>query len=312
MKRYDFIFQTADGQTIQAYRWKNEAIETIGVIQIAHGMVEHSLRYEPFISFLTSHGFIVYANDHRGHGKSYKKKKNRGFFAKKDGFEKVVHDTALLTDLIVKQEPNLPLFLFGHSMGSLIMRRYIQVYDKPISGVILSGTAGDPKLIGKIGLAVAKSQRFLKGSKKRSPLMDRLIFGSYNKRFSPARTSFDFLTRDEQVVDEYIKDENCGFICSTSFYIDLLEGTLKIHRSEEIEHIPKQLPIFLFAGEEDPVGDFGKGVQAVYEQYVEHGLEQVSLKLYEGGRHEMLNELNKEEVYMDVLNWLDTIMKGEQ
>ena len=141
--------------------------------------------------------------------------------------------------------------------------------------------------------------------------MDRLIFGTYNKRINPKRTNYDFLTRDEQIVDDYIADENCGFICSTSFYVDLLEGLMKIHQEEEVAKTPKQLPIFLFAGDEDPVGDYGKGVQSVYEQLLQHGCEQVSIKLYEGGRHEMLNETNRTEVFSDVLNWLDTIVKGE-
>lgn len=311
MERTDFTYKTNDGYTIQAYRWRNQQIKAKGIIQIAHGMAEHSLRYEPFITFLTSHGFIVYANDHRGHGNSYTKKMNQGYFAKRNGFDKVVHDTTLLIDMIRKDNETLPLFLFGHSMGSLIVRRLIQQYTKPIDGVILSGTAGDPKLIGKIGLFIAKLEKMIKGSKKKSTLMDRLIFGNHNKRFSPARTKHDFLTRDEAIVDAYVADPNCGFICTTSFYVDLLEGTLTIHRKSEIAKIPKHLPIFLFSGDEDPVGDYGEGVQAVYEQYLEHELTQVSMKLYEHGRHEMISELNRMEVYTDILNWLETIMKGE-
>jgi len=309
MERNEFTFQTDDGNEIQAYRWKDTTVEAKGIVQIAHGMVEHALRYEPFITFLTAHGFIVYANDHRGHGNSYIDEANKGYFAKRNGFEKVVHDLTLLTDIIRRKNEKLPLFLLGHSMGSLMVRRYVQRYDKNIAGIILSGTAGNPKLIGRIGLQVAKLQKLIKGNKKRSPLMDKLIFGNYNKRFTPVRTQFDFLSRENKVVDDYIADDNCGFICTTSFYVDLLEGTLKIHRDDEIIKTPKQLPIFLFAGDDDPVGDYGKGVQAVYEQYLEHGFEHVSIKLYEDGRHEMLNEINKMEVYTDVLNWLETILR---
>lgn len=312
MKREDFTFETKDGKTIQAYRWFNSKVDEIAVIHIAHGMAEHSLRYEPFITFLTAHGFVVYAHDHRGHGNSYTKKTNKGYFAKRNGFEKIVDDVTLLIDIIQKEHEDLPLFLFGHSMGSLVLRRLIQRYDTQVAGIILSGTAGNPGFIGKIGLIIAKLERLLKGGKKRSPLMDKLIFGNHNKRFAPIRTKHDFLTRDETVVDAYITDENCGFICTTSFYVDLLEGTLKIHRDEEVAKIQKELPIFLFAGDDDPVGDYGDGVQAVYEQYLEQGLKRVSMKLYEEGRHEMLSELNKMEVYTDVLNWLETIMKGDQ
>lgn len=312
MKRKEFTLETADGKTIQAYKWQKEAMDVKGVFQITHGMAEHSLRYEPFITFLTAHGFIVYAHDHRGHGNSYTKPSDRGYFAKRRGFKKVVHDTVLVTDYIQQNQPHLPLFLFGHSMGSLIVRRLVQQYDRNYAGIILSGTAGDPGWIGKVGLIVAKLEKLIRGRKKQSPLMDRLIFGNHNKRFTPERTKHDFLTRDETVVDAYIADDNCGFICTTSFYVDLLEGTLLIHRDEEVAKTPKHLPIFLLAGDDDPVGNYGDGVQAVYEQYLEQGLQQVSMKLYEEGRHEMLSELNKMEVYTDILNWLETILKGEQ
>lgn len=311
MKRDEFTFQSEDGTTIQAYRWVDTTKDSIGFVQIAHGMAEHSLRYEPFITFLTNHGFIVYANDHRGHGNSFSNEENKGYFAKRNGFEKVVDDTYMLTKIIKEENETLPLFLFGHSMGSLIFRRYIQRYQPNVAGVMLSGTAGNPGFIGKIGLILAKFERFIKGDKKRSPLMDKLIFGNHNKRFEPARTKHDFLTRDEAVVDAYVADPNCGFICTTSFYVDLLEGTLKIHRDTEVAKIPKQLPIFLLAGDDDPVGNYGEGVQAVYEQFLENGLQQVSIKLYEKGRHEMLNELNHLEVYSDILNWMETMMKGE-
>lgn len=311
MKRKQWKVDTKDGKSLQAYRWQQEDLEAQGIVYIAHGMAEHSLRYEPFIEFLTANGFIVYANDHRGHGKSRAPSEPRGYFAKQDGFEKVVDDLALLLELIIDTKGDLPLFLFGHSMGSLLVRRLIQRYRFPINGVLLSGTAGDPKWLGTLGLFIAKTEKFLRGAKKPSPLMNRLIFGNYNKAFSPQRTDFDFLTREQIAVDDYIKDEDCGFICTTSFYVDLLEGTLKLHEDEEVAKIPKDLPIFLFSGDTDPVGDFGKGVQAVYEQYLAHDMTQVSIKLYEEGRHEMLHEINKMEVYTDILNWLETMVKGE-
>lgn len=311
MKRIDFTFQAEDGVEIQAYKWIKEDIDIKGIVQIAHGMAEHALRYEPFCNFLTANGYIVYANDHRGHGQTYKHKSDRGHLANKNGFELATKDLFILSELIRKEHKELPLFLLGHSFGSFLVRRYVQVFDNQISGILISGTGGDPKLLGKIGLAIARLSKKIKGPKKENPLMDMLIFGSYNKRITPKRTNFDFLTRDERVVDQYIRDENCGFICTTSFYVDLLEGLLKIHEPAEIKKTPKKLPIFIFSGDEDPVGDYGKGVQFVYEQLLQHECEQVSIKLYEGGRHEMLNEINKEEVYTDVLNWLDTIVKGE-
>lgn len=312
MERTDFNFQSSDGTDIKVYHWETPEINPHGIIQIAHGMAEHALRYEPFAKWITKQGFIVYANDHRGHGGSYATKKDKGFFAKRGGFSKVVEDLQKITSIIQKQHPNLPIFLLGHSMGSFLIRRYIQIDASGITGAILSGTGGDQKLIGKIGLSLAKIEQKIKGPHALSPMMDKLIFGNYNKNFSPARTKFDFLSRDNDVVDKYIADENCGFICTTSFYVDLLAGLALIHRNEEIAKTPKHLPIFLLAGDMDPVGDEGKGVQAVYEQYVEHGCENVSLKLYEDGRHEMLNELNRDEVFQDIANWLESILKGDQ
>lgn len=312
MERIEFSFQSEDGVEIHAYKWFNESIRAKGVVQIAHGMAEHALRYEPFSQFLTSNGYIVYANDHRGHGRTYKSNVDKGFLAKNNGFELATKDLTTLTEVIQQQHRHLPLFLLGHSFGSFLVRRYIQLFPTDLAGVLISGTGGDPKLIGKIGLSLAKLEKKIKGPQKESPLMDKLIFGSYNKKISPKRTNYDFLTRDERVVDDYITDENCGFICKTSFYVDLLEGLIKIHRNEEVTKTPKQLPIFLFAGDADPVGDYGKGVQAVYEQLLQHDCAQVSIKLYENGRHEMLNETNKEEVYNDILNWMNTILKGEK
>lgn len=311
MEREDFTFKTKDDEVIQAYRWADSTVEVRGIVQIVHGMAEHSLRYEPFVAFLTAHGLIVYAHDQRGHGNSYKKEQDKGYFAKRNGFEKIVDDVTILTKIIQEKHKDLPLFLFGHSMGSLVLRRLIQRYDTDVAGIILSGTAGDPGLLGKIGLTIAKFEKLLRGEKKPSPLMDKLIFGNHNKRFAPTRTKHDFLTRDEAVVDEYVADEKCGFICTTSFYVDLLEATIKIHQDKEVAKTNKEVPIFLFAGDDDPVGNYGEGVQAVYEQYLEHGLQQVSMKLYEKGRHEMLSELNKMEVFTDILNWIETIMKGE-
>lgn len=312
MERFEFTLKTNDEINMHIYVWKNNDVETKGIIQIAHGMAEHALRYEAFSEWITAQGYIVYANDHRGHGKTKNHEKTKGFFAVKDGFSKVTEDLLLLTKYIQQTHPNVPIFLLGHSMGSFLARRIAQLHGEQYAGMILSGTSGDQKLLGKIGLMLAKLERKLRGPYAKSPLMNQLIFGSYNKNFSPPRTKFDFLSRDERVVEQYIKDDNCGFICTTSFYVDLLTGLDLIHRPEEIEKTPKQLPIFLLSGDADPVGDDGKGVQQVYEQYVNLGLQQVSLKLYEGGRHEMLNETNREEVFQDIANWLESILKGEQ
>ncbi len=311
MERTQFYFYASDGTRINAYRWdNNDQVHIQGVVQIAHGMAEHILRYEEFCTFLSNNGFIVYGNDHRGHGGTIKAPDDKGFFAESNGFEKVVADMKQLTSIIEEEQPDIPIFLFGHSMGSFLARRYIQLYGNEIEGVILSGTGGRKGILGKAGLLLAKWERKRKGPRTPSTLLDKLSFGNFNKNFSPTRTEFDFLTRDTEIVDTYINDPKCGFICTTGFYIDLLEGIERIHQEDELEKTPKTLPVFFISGDQDPVGANGIDVETVYEMYLEHGYEYVSFKLYENARHELLNEFNKEEVYEDILRWIQAILKG--
>jgi len=312
MKRKQFLYEAEDGTKINAYYWFNDQCQTYqGVVQLAHGMAEHILRYEHFSSFLVENGFIVYGNDHRGHGGTIQAPDDQGFFAEKNGFEKVVHDMKLLTDIVKKEHPNIPVFLFGHSLGSLLSRRYIQLYGDAIDGVILSGTSGHTGMLGKVGLLLAKLERKRKGPRTPSPLLDKLTFGGFNKNFTEARTDFDFLTRDEAAIDKYVTDKKCGFICTTGLFIDLIHGLDLIHRLSERKKTPKSLPIFLIAGDQDPVGNNGKAVEDLYEKFQRRGYEEVSFKLYEDARHEILNELNKEEVYQDILKWIQVILKGD-
>lgn len=311
MSRLQFTFQTSDKININTYCWKPDAnVHIVGIIQLAHGMAEHIVRYDAFAQFLTANGFVVYGNDHRGHGQSVTAPDDRGYFADRNGFEKVVDDMFRLSSIAKNEYPNIPLFIFGHSMGSFLTRRYMAKYGKNIAGAILSGTGGDQGIIGQAGLLLAKIEKRRIGARTPSPLLDKLVFGNFNKAIQEPRTAFDFLSRDEAVVDDYIADDLCGFIASAGFYADLIYGVNLVQKDEQVNRIPKELPIFLIAGEEDPVGNHGKGVRKVYDQYTNHQLQHVSLHLYEGARHEILNEWNKTAVYDDILYWLDHIMKG--
>lgn len=304
------IIQAQDDHAIHTYRWQKEKnIEAKAIIQIAHGMAEHILRYDAFASFLTKENYIVYGHNHRGHGADAK---IQGYFSKTKGFEKLVDDMKLVTDAIKETHPNLPIILFGHSMGSFITRRYIQRYGDNVDGVILSGTGGDQGFLGKIGLQLAIWQRKRIGASTPSPFMDKLVFGSYNKKFTPHRTPFDFLSRDDDEVDKYVADPLCGFVCTSGFFVDLISGIEKIHQQVEVSKTPRDLPIHLIAGDKDPVGNYGKGVQQVYKTYKKIGCHPVTLQLYEGARHELLNERNKEAVYEDILHWLHTQLGGRQ
>ena len=311
MIRSQFTFQTSDNTRINAYCWQPKNKTDIrGVIQLAHGMAEHIVRYDDFSRFLVSHGFVVYGNDHRGHGDSVTAPDDLGYFADENGFDVVVDDMYRLSAIAKNDHPNLPLFLFGHSMGSFLTRRYLVKYGANLTGAILCGTGGDQGITGSIGLMIAKMEKRRIGARTPSPLLNKLTFGRFNQHIENRRTSFDFLTRDETVVDAYVHDPLCGYIPSAGFFVDLIGGIQLIHQADQIARVPKHVPLFFIAGEEDPVGHFGKAVQQVYEQYKHNGVQHVSIKLYKGARHEILNETNQAEVYEDILYWLQHIMKG--
>lgn len=298
-----FTFDTKDRIKITAYKWISKE-KPKAIIQIAHGMAEHAKRYEDFASFLVEQGYYVYANDHRGHGKTINLPDERGFFAPEKGFDKVVEDMKQLNEIIHEEQPNVPIFLLGHSMGSFLSRRYAQKHGKTIDGLIISGTGYDKGLLGKAGVLLAKVEIKRIGMRTPSPLLDKMTFGNFNKEFTPARTNFDFLSRDEKEVDLYVDDPLCGFVCTAGFFHDLFKGIEIIHKRKEIVKTPYALPIFILSGDKDPVGDNGEGVMKVYDLYNKF-CENVDVKLYRDGRHEMLHEINYEEVYNDILNWIE-------
>lgn len=305
MEPVAFFYKSKDGARIFGNKWVPDDQEIKGIVQIAHGMAEHSGRYSGFAAELVNAGYGVYANDHRGHGKTAGSKENLGFFAKENGWETVVDDLKELTNLIRNKHAGQPVFLFGHSMGSFLSRRYIQKYGEELAGVILSGTGADPGLLGYVGIGIAKFEIMRKGKRAKSPLLDRLSFGSYNKQFRPTRTSFDWLSRSEEEVDKYMADPFCGGVSTTGFFHDMLTGLKNVERQQHMKKIPKDLPIFLISGDKDPVGGSTKGVLKTVKSFQNTGIKDVTYKFYRDARHEILNEMNKDEVYQDVINWLD-------
>lgn len=277
-----------------------------GVVIITHGMAEHAQRYDDFASFLNSNGFVVYAHDQRGHGKTAGSIEKLGFFAENNGWEKVSDDLAELVKLAKSENQNLPIFLLGHSMGSFISRTYIIKNSKSVDGVILSGTAGSAGLLGKIGLLITSIIMMFNKKDTPSPLLDKLSFGDFNKAFKPNRTKFDWLSRDEKQVDKYVEDPYCGTIFSVGFFNDMMKGLELVNKKETANNIRKDLPIYLFSGSKDPVSKNGKQVKGVFEMYKAASISDVSIKLYEDARHETLNETNNKEVYTDVLEWLNS------
>jgi len=302
----NFTFKSEEGTEIYVYNWTpDENIKAKGVVQIAHGMAETAERYERFAKCLCEEGYIVYIHDHRGHGKTAKTIDNVGYLAEKDGFYWLVEDAHQLSKIIKKNHPDLPLFLFGHSMGSFVTQRYIMLYGSELDGVILSGSNGKQGVILDIGILLAKNEVRKNGRRAKSEKLNKLSFGSYNNSFKPNRTDFDWLSRDNDEVDKYIKDPFCGSVFTCGFFYDFLLGLKEIQSKENIGKVPKDLPILIFSGDKDPVGKNGKGVIKLYRTYKKFNIKEVTYKLYKEGRHEMLNETNKDEVMRDVIQWLN-------
>lgn len=303
MHTTDWMTQS-DGQAVFIRKWHDQTKEPHAVIQIAHGMAEHSERYHDFARTLSNHGYIVYANDHRGHGQTGKQNDLMGHFSEKNGFERAVDDLYAINQQIKTDHPELPLVLLGHSMGSFLVRRFIQRYQTDIDAVILSGTSFSKGIVGKIGRLIAKIEIRRLGAKSESKLMDQLSFGQYNKGLPESES---WLSRDAEAVAAYHNDPLCGFISTAKFYDDLLYGIEKIHQRTEIAKVKKNLPLYIMSGAADPVGDYGKGIHRVVKQYKQHGIQLIELKLYPEARHELLFETNRNQVVSDLLSWLNTV-----
>lgn len=303
MKTKHAFFATPNGGTLYLYQWiPDEAPRAI--VQVIHGMAEHAARYERLACFLTDRGIAVCADDHWGHGLTVTDGKSWGVLAEKDGFAKMVGNEKDITDKIRKEYPGTPVFLFGHSMGSFISRHYITKYSHLTDGLILSGTGNPscPELLG--GFLIATLQCLIFEKKVPAKFLDNLAFGGYNRRFAPNRTAFDWLSRDEREVDKYIQDPMCGNIFPTGFYLEFFRALLFLKRKKSVRLIPLDLPVCFLSGEEDPVGAFGKGVRKVYETYSRHNIQKLELHLFPGGRHEMLNEINHQEVMVTLYDWI--------
>ncbi len=273
------------------------------IVQIAHGMVEHIERYEDFARFLCSQGIGVVGNDHLGHGKSVSTPAQYGYFAKGKGIDALVADMYHVTRYIRHQYPNCRLFLLGHSMGSFLTKKYMTLYSKKIDGVILSGTGSQPYALVSAGKLLAGAILVARGEFYRSKLLLALTTGGYGKYFEDEECK-SWLSKDPEVEKRYMSDPRCHFWFTASAYYDFFGLLKELAAQKHFKNIRKNLPVFMFSGEDDPVGDFGKGVRMTYRTFAHIGMKHVQMKLYPKGRHEMLNETNKEEVYQDVLAWI--------
>jgi alpha-beta hydrolase superfamily lysophospholipase len=288
------------GRAIFARRWAPDGAPR-ACVQIAHGLAEHSARYERLALALTNAGYVVTASDHRGHGPNCPPS-DLGFFADANGWRECLDDLRAVARRIATDFPGLPLVFFGHSMGSFMGQTHIAEHGAELAGAVLSGTSGPPAAMLPIGRRIAGFERWRLGPRGKSPLVQALLFGELNKPFKPARTPFDWLSRDAAEVDKYIADPYCGFPVTTQLAIDLVGGLSGLASPETAARIPKTLPIYIFSGARDPVG---AKLQGLIDVYRAAGLTRVTTKIYPDARHETLNETNRDEVTADLVAWLD-------
>ena len=262
--------------------------------------------------FLAENGFVAVGNDHLGHGKSIARLEEQGIFAEKGGWNYVVEDMKKLREQVTEQFPNLPYVFFGHSMGSFLTRTFLILHPDLYDAAILSGTGHQAPALVNGGYLAAELMTMLKGPRSSGQALNDMAFGSYCKRIENPRTPFDWLSRDSETVDRYIADPLCGFVCKTSLYRDMMGGLKFLTNQKNISRMNKDAPIYFMSGAEDPVGDYGAGVETAYKAFCRAGLKDVMIRLYPGGRHEMLNEINRNDVMQDILNWLNEKMENLQ
>lgn len=300
--RTDFYYPSKGTGNIHGCRWTPDG-EVKAILQIVHGIAEFIERYEPFAEYLNSMGILVVAEDHMGHGKSLNGNGVKGFFH--GGWFTAVDDTYQLMKSTMAEFPGVPYVLFGHSMGSFMARTLLCRY--PNSGIrcaIICGTGWQPKLVLNFGVAFCKLVCKLSGEKNPNEALQNMVFGGYNKKVSNSRTAYDWLSRNEESVDAYIAHPMCGFTPACGLLRDMLTGIRYVQDTSNLAKMDKALPVLFIAGGDDPVGNYGTGVHTAVDAFKKSGMADVKEIIYLDARHEILNEINKEEVFADIGKWL--------
>jgi alpha-beta hydrolase superfamily lysophospholipase len=294
---------------INCYKWYNPDISPKAIVHISHGMAEHIMRYDRFAEELVAEGFVVFGEDHLGHGLTANSVEEIGYMDDVDNLQAMIKEIKLIIDSAKAEYPKCKVVQYGHSMGSLIAQRYIELYPDDLHALILSGTTAKSAL-HQVGSMIAGSIMKKHGRTYKSDLLDKMSFGSFNKPFKPARTAFDWLSTNPQEVDKYIESPYCGGIFSASFFHDFTKMIVEAAKPKHRNLIRKDLMIHMISGEHDPVSNNGKGVKTLYKQYKKRDLK-VTYKLYEGARHELLNEVEATRLIVvnDVISFLNEAMK---
>lgn len=301
--KYTGTYKSSNGvNRIQYYIYEPES-EIRGIIQISHGMCEYLEMYEDLIDYLCDYGFLVCGNDHLGHGQSVTSAKEYGYFGKKDGWTCLVKDVKKMNHYIRQEYPHVPCYLLGHSMGSFIARMYTSIYGDTIDGAIYLGTSG--KVFGLVGaLGILKAYRLVRDDYYRSDLINGIAFGAYNNHYRDEKDNFSWLCHNEEFRKSYVTEEKNSFIFTLGGFTDLASLLYYISQNDWYHKIPKRLPYLLMGGTEDPVGQYGRGVKEVYRKMVKAGCTNVTMQLYEGDRHVLIQEDDKEKVMENLLMWI--------
>jgi alpha-beta hydrolase superfamily lysophospholipase len=304
MPESEFELRAEDGQRLLGRRWLPER-RSRAIVQIAHGLAEHSARYGRLAIALNAAGYGAYAADLRGHGPNAARA-DLGHFADADGWMKCVGDLWTLNRRIAADEPGVPIVLLAHSLGSFLGRQFVAEHSDALAGAAYSGSNGKPPAIATLGRLIARAERLRLGKRGKSRLIFKMWFGDFNKPFEPARTEFDWLSRDEKEVAAYVADPLCGFPFTTQLAIDVLDALPSLSGPQSLAAVRKDLPIYVFSGERDPVGS---NIQGLIADLKSAGFTRLTTRIYPGARHETLNEINRDEVTRDLIAWLDGVVE---
>ena len=309
VRKEELTYKSRDRQTmLHAIRWIPEG-EPVAILQIIHGMQEYIDRFDEFANFLAEKGIIVIGNDHLGHGGSVGERGTYGYFCKNDPATVLVRDAHRLKKMTQEEYPGIPCFILGHSFGSFVAREYITRYGTGIKGAIIQGTAYMPNGTIKSMSGLVSFLQFVMGEKYRSSMVNNMAFKNYTKRIDNPRTPFDWLSHNEESVDKYIADPACNFVFTLNGFKTMAELLKRVQDKDKMEDIPKDLPILITAGKEDPVGNYGEGPKMLFNIYKnELQLKDVELKLYDGLRHELQQEIGREQVYADQYEWIKKVI----
>ena len=306
----EFSFLSSNGiNTIRGIKVYAETGPYKAIVQISHGMVEHYDRYMDFMEYMAGQGFVMCMNDHLGHKHSVDSDDQLGYFAPQNGYIHVLSDLLTTAHMIKEEFPDLKLFMLGHSMGSFFARVFTRSHGDVIDGVLISGTGG-PNKAAKAAGTIIKTMKLVKGEKHRSQFINKVAFGSYLDKIENPITAYDWITRDIEMIKKYANDKYCQFVFTLNGFETLMEIINLSNADSTYANTDKTMPVFIFSGSMDPVGDYGMGVMRVFDNYKKVGCTDVEVKIYDGGRHEMLNEINRPEVYEDVKNWLVSRAEG--